>query len=265
MRNPGCPMRVFTVNINNTNTEFGTVHDNRLVEHRTLPTGRLENPRKGIRRVLDSVLQTGPTPEGLCYGSVVPNGTRILKQALAETNWNLPVHQLTYKNCPLPLNFPRPEEIGQDRLANAIAADYLYRLPVVVIDMGTAVTFDIVSSKGYEGGIIAPGLELMTRYLNEQTALLPKLDPNDLMVSAGIGKSTIEAMKLGCAVGMEGMIRALLLRVEKELERLGEGKATVIVTGGSAGILPQTWLSDITFNPNIVLIGLARAFQVSRP
>ena len=257
-------MRVFTVNINNTNTQFGTVQDNRLVEHDSIPTGRLDNPKRGIRQIFHSVLKSGPKPDGVCYGSVVPEGTRILRQALDDTKWNLPVRQLTYKNCPLPLNFPRPEEIGQDRLANAIAAEYLYQLPAVIIDMGTAVTFDIVSSRGYEGGIIAPGLDLMTRYLHEQTALLPKLDPNDLMVSAGIGKSTLEAMKLGCAVGMEGMIRALLLRVERELERLGEGKATVIATGGSAGILPQTWLSDITFNPNIALIGLARTYQVSK-
>jgi type III pantothenate kinase len=257
-------MRVFTVNINNTNTQFGTVQNNRLVERKSIPTNRLDNPERGIRQILHSVLKSNPKPDGLCYSSVVPKSTGLFKEAMHNVKWNLPALQLTYKNCPLQLNFPHPEEIGQDRLANAIAAEYLYQAPVVVIDMGTAVTFDIVSSRGYEGGLIAPGIDLMTRYLNEQTALLPKLDPDDLMVSAGIGKSTLEAMELGCVIGMEGMIRALLLRVRKELNRLGERNPTVITTGGSAGILPKTWLPDITFNPGIALIGLARAYQVLR-
>ena len=67
-------------------------------------------------------------------------------------------------------------------------------------------------------------------------------------------------MKLGCAVGFEGMIRALLERVQRELKERGEGPAKVVATGGSAGMLPKTWLSDIEFNPHITLLGLAEAF-----
>ena len=80
--------------------------------------------------------------------------------------------------------------------------------------MGTAVTFDIISSKGYEGGIIAPGLAVMTHYLHEQTALLPELKPEDLVhIEDAIGKSTVDAMKLGVAVGFSGMIQSILNKI----------------------------------------------------
>lgn len=258
-------MNVFCVNINNTNTQYGIVADNRLVERGAFPTPQLNDPRNGIAPVLKRIASREPRADGLSFGSVVPKAAEALQDIVESSGWNLPVHRLTWENCPIALNFPNPEEIGQDRLANAIAAQLLYDTPVIVIDMGTAVTFDIISCNGYEGGIIAPGLEIMTRYLHEQTALLPKLDPNDLAVDVGIGKSTLEAMKLGCAVGMRGMIRALLERIEISLEEIESGKATVIATGGSAGILPQTWLSDIAFNADITLIGLTQAFIHSRP
>ena len=253
-------MKVFCVNINNTNTHYGVVTEDLQVEGASLPTPTLEDPRLGLAPIIEEVAQRHPGTAGLCYGSVVPEATDHLRRIIAESGWRGSVHQLTWDNCPVALHFPNPTEIGQDRLANAVAALELYGAPAIVIDFGTAVTFDIVSSKGYEGGIIAPGLEIMTRYLHEETALLPKLDPNDLAASAGIGKSTIEAMNLGCAVGMHGMIRALLQRVKSSLKEIDQTEATIIATGGSAGMLPQTWFADIEFDPNITIIGLALAF-----
>ena len=107
------------------------------------------------------------------FCSVVPSINESLEAYLAT--FKLPLFHLTYESCTgLTLAYPNPSEIGEDRIANAIAAQEYYGTPAVVIDMGTAVTFDIISSKGYEGGVIAP-VNLMTRYLHEQTALLPEL------------------------------------------------------------------------------------------
>lgn len=253
-------MSILCVNINNTNTQYGLVFEENLTDDGAFGTQFLEDTRLGILPVLRKHGGRDSSVEGLAYGSVVPAATKKFRNLLRKANWSLPVYQITCENCPLNFNFPDAREIGQDILANAVAGQKLYGVPVIVIDMGTAVTFDIVSSKGYEGGIIAPGLAVITQYLHERTALLPKLDPNDLMVSAGIGKTTVEAMKLGCAVGFEGMIRALLERVQRELKERGEGPAKVVATGGSAGMLPKTWLSDIEFNPHITLLGLAEAF-----
>ncbi len=253
-------MSVLAININNTNTQHGLVCEGRVSQNDSFSTKLLEDPQKGILPILQKHSSGDSAVEGLAFGSVVPQATVKFRDLLSKAGWAKPIYQITCENCPLEFNFPDVREIGQDILANAVAGKKIYGTPVVVIDMGTAVTFDIVSSKGYEGGIIAPGLAVITRYLHERTALLPELDPNDLMVSAGIGKTTVEAMKLGCAVGFEGMIRALLDRVLRELGERGEGPVKVVATGGSAGMLPQTWLSDIEFNPHITLLGMAEAY-----
>ena len=126
--------------------------------------------------------------------------------------------------------------------------------------MGTAVTFDIVSSKGYEGGIIAPGLAVMRRYLHEQTALLPELSEEDLVgIEGGIGKSTLQAMQLGVAVGFSGMIDALLARVLNELKQQDDTEPIVLSTGGSVANLTSEWIGKSEFVENLTLMGLATA------
>ena len=148
----------------------------------------------------------------------------------------------------LELAYPKPAEIGQDRIANAIAVQEYHGVPAIILDMGTAVTFDIITSAGYEGGIIAPGLAVMTRYLHEQTALLPELSEADLLnVEGAIGKSTVHAMKLGVAIGFSGMVDALLARVLAELKARGEAEPVVLSTGGSIANLTQDWAQKSLF------------------
>jgi type III pantothenate kinase len=181
-----------------------------------------------------------------------------LLPVLAATG--LPVWHLRHDACPgLGIHYPRPAEIGPDRLANCIGAQVLHGAPAVVIDMGTAVTFDILTSAGYEGGIIAPGLGVMTRYLHEQTALLPALDPDDLLVSTGIGKSTLDAMRLGCAVGCAGMSDALLTSVLQQ-PVWGTAAPAILATGGTAGALPKSWATRIQWKPELTLLGLEEVF-----
>ena len=130
--------------------------------------------------------------------------------------------------------------------------------------MGTAVTFDIVSSQGYEGGIIAPGLKVMTRYLHEQTALLPELSPEELVdVKGAIGKSTVHAMQLGVAVGFSGMIHALRARVVAELQQREGCLPVVLSTGGSIANLTRDWAEKSEFVENLTLMGLAVAYARS--
>ena len=114
--------------------------------------------------------------------------------------------------------------------SNAIAAKTHYRVPAVVVDFGTAVTFDVVNRRGnYVGGIIAPGLAAMTDYLHEKTALLPRIRIRE--VKKIIGKNTREAMLIGAVHGYRGLIRELLVKLEREL---GGRSLTVVATGGYA-------------------------------
>lgn len=198
---------------------------------------------------------------GAC--SVVPAATEQLKALAAVRQRSLFI--LTADNAPtLAITYPKPQEIGPDRLANAIAAQKLYGAPSIVIDMGTATTFDIVSSKdGYIGGIIAPGLAAMTHYLHEKTALLPKLDPNTLEQGPRIGQSTTEAMAVGTTRGYPGMIAALLAAVQEELAARGEPHPAVILTGGaSRGFIRKAFAAHPA-DPDLTLKGLAIALHRS--
>ena len=118
-----------------------------------------------------------------------------------------------------------------------------------------------MTSRGYEGGLIAPGINVMTRYLHEQTALLPCLDAEHLVSEDhAIGKSTVSAMQLGVAVGFSGMIEALLNRVLAEMKDRNEASPAILSTGGSVANLTQNWEKKCQFVPDLTLIGLREAY-----
>ena len=225
-------MKILTIDVGNTSCTLGLVEGRNIISTEEVPTESLKSVDSGI--FIDTITPQLKKAEGISFCSVVPDINTNLKTLLKK--FSLPVFHLTHETCKgLPLSYPKPVEIGQDRLANAIAAQTFFSVPAIVIDMGTAVTFDIISSRGgYEGGIIAPGLSVITHYLHEQTALLPELKEEDLLsVEGAIGKSTVHAMKLGVAIGFSGMIDALLKRVLSEMKARNEPNPIVLSTGGS--------------------------------
>ena len=226
-----------------------------------LPTRTLDDPITGLPPILST---HRATTTGLAYCSVVPAATERLRALLAREKYPHPILHLTHdKKLGVPLTYPRPAEIGEDRLANAAATKHLGPLPAIVIDMGTAVTFDIVTrANGYEGGIIAPGVELMRRYLHEQTAQLPLLDES-IAVTGPVGHSTIEAMRIGTVVGFGGMIQALLDAVLADLAARGETNPRVYATGGTAALLRDRLTTPFDIVPDLTLRGLAAAWKLN--
>ncbi|MGF1484297.1 MAG: type III pantothenate kinase [Opitutales bacterium] len=232
-----------------------------VLEEGAVSTASIAGTHTGLPAILRSLAFDGHLVEGFSIASVVPDATEKLRPFLESES--RPIFQISHRQCPgLEIDYPKPAEIGQDRLALALGAQAWYGAPTIVVDMGTAVTLDILDQRGaYVGGVIAPGLAIMTRYLHEQTALLPELDPDELAVTCGIGKSTVEAMQLGCVVGFEGMLNALLERVRQELTQEGDPPANVVMTGGSAGSLTANWSKRVTFDGDLLLRGLAEAFR----
>src|SRR5437762_1464712 len=115
------------------------------------------------------------------------------------------------------IDYPKPQTIGPDRLANAAAVKHRFGAPAVVVDFGTAVTFDVVNRAGnYVGGIIAPGLAALTDYLHEKTALLLRITIRE--IKSVVGKSTEQAMLVGATHGYRGLIRTLLRELRSELQ-----------------------------------------------
>ena len=247
-------MNHLCIDVGNTSTHFGIVSGQTVHSTGHFPTEEFRTgPSSSFAKLLAPLTAK---VEGIAFCSVVPDINTNLRASIE--GFGPSIFHLTHESCRgLDLVYPKPAEIGQDRIANAIAAQEFYGVPAIVIDMGTAVTFDIVSSQGYEGGIIAPGLAVMTKYLHEQTALLPELRSEDLLnVEGAIGKSTVHAMKLGVAIGFSGMIDALLKKVTDELRCRGEPEPIVLSTGGSIANLTKDWAHKSLFVENLTLMGL---------
>lgn len=158
------------------------------------------------------------------------------------------------------INYPKPQTIGADRLANALAVRTICGAPALVVDFGTAVTFDVVDRAGnYIGGIIAPGLSAMTDYLHEKTALLPKITIRE--PGGVIGKNTEQAMLIGAVHGYRGLIRGLIAELKREL---GTRKLPVIATGGYAELIADDLREITSVQPNLTLEGLRLAWNETR-
>lgn len=252
-------MKTLCIDIGNTSAHYGMVSGQTVTSTGHFPTQYFATGPS--QEFTDLVAPLAAKADGIAFCSVVPDINAHLEASVAPLK--KPIFHLTHETCAgLDLVYPKPGEIGQDRIANAIAAQEFYGTPAIVIDMGTAVTFDIISSDGYEGGIIAPGLAVMTKYLHEQTALLPELKPDDLLnVEGAIGKSTVHAMKLGVAVGFSGMIEALLQKVTNELQNRGENDPIVLSTGGSVANLTKDWAQKSKFVEDLTLMGLSVALK----
>jgi len=152
-----------------------------------------------------------------------------------------------------------PREAGADRIVNAAAAHHLYGGPVIIADLGTAATFDTVSSKGeYLGGAIAPGLITGVEALFTRAAMLPRVEL--VRPKRAIGTNTIAAMQSGLIFGYVGLIEEIVKRIQQEL---GE-KARVVATGGYAElIVKETDIVDVV-NQDLTLVGLRLIYQMNK-
>jgi type III pantothenate kinase len=182
--------------------------------------------------------------------SVVPKKNSVVRNAAKRSR----ILWLTSRaKLGVGIDYPNPKTIGADRLANAAAVAALYGCPAIVVDFGTAVTFDIVSARRkYIGGVIAPGLESMTNFLYQRTALLPKLSLKE--PRSAVGRSTIEAMRSGAVIGYRGLVREIITRIKAE--RFPRKKVHVIATGGYADLIGARLGKIDAVHPNLTLEGL---------
>ncbi|MDX2225682.1 MAG: type III pantothenate kinase [Verrucomicrobiae bacterium] len=233
------------IDIGNTNTHVGLSTGTRILRDMEFPTGTL--PKEPIRKFL-----RGQNAAGVMVASVVPDANGPLKKTLLALGLPPPHFLSCHSPLPIGIRYPKPATIGADRLANAAGAVNRYGAPVIVIDFGTAVTFDIINSRAeYIGGIIAPGLAAMTHYLYERTALLPKISLRE--PRSFVGKSTVEAMTIGAVVGYRGLIREIITDVMKELKLR---RITVVATGGYSALIARKIPAIQHVNPMLTLEGL---------
>jgi type III pantothenate kinase len=245
------------LDIGNTHTHVALADKHRVMCPGNWPTASWrsgEMPRLISRSVGSKTI----TDVALC--SVVPSATAIAIRE-SKRHWGLTPFQLTHKTvCGIGIDYPSPSTIGPDRLANAVAARHKYGAPVVVVDFGTAVTFDVVDPPGnYVGGIIAPGLAVMTDYLHEKTALLPRIKIREVRKS--IGKTTEQAMLIGAVHGYRGLIRELIHEIKGKLRCR---RLPVVATGGYAALMAKKLPEITAVDPLLTLKGLRLAWERSQ-
>jgi type III pantothenate kinase len=238
-----CGFDYLLVDISNSYTKFAFASARRVSASTQIATGKLSS---GVVARFLAKRNVGK----IVVSSVVPAKNSAILKAAGRTN----VIWLDWKlKLGVEIDYPKPQSIGADRLANAAAVTALYGCPAIVVDFGTAVTFDIVSGRrAYIGGVIAPGLEAMTNFLYQRTALLPKLSLKE--PRRAIGKSTIQAMLSGAVFGYRGLVREILAQVRAE--QFPRKKVHVVATGGYARLIAGRLPEIRVVHPNLTLEGL---------
>jgi len=236
---------ILAVDIGNTATSYGLFMGGRLRKRLTVPTRALN------RRQLRPFEKWGRQADEAVICSVVPEATQAVRRILKK-HWGLKTVVLGKdRKVGVKVHSPKPQQAGTDRLVNALSASKIVRADCIVVDFGTAVTFDVVSKLGaYEGGVIAPGIQMTLNALAEHTALVPKISLKH--IGHVIGKSTVTSVRSGCAHGLGALCDGMIERIDRERGL----KHRVIATGGQANFMKR-YTSRITrVYPNLTLQGI---------
>ncbi len=249
---------ILLLDVGNTHTHLGLGGQSGVLRQTDIPTAAWF-AGSAIKLIRGFVRHSPITGAALC--SVVPRAT-VLAAAEVEKTFQVSCLKLTHRTLRgVEIDYPKPQTIGPDRLANAAAAKCHFGAPVVVVDFGTAVTFDVVDRAGnYVGGIIAPGLSAMTDYLHEKTALLPRIRIRE--IQSPIGKSTEQAMLVGTVHGYRGLIRELILELKAALHAR---RLPVVATGGYARLISAKLPEITAVDPLLTLEGLRLVWKAHHP
>lgn len=249
---------LLAIDIGNTNSVFALYDgdDQRAVWRCQTVAGRTTDEYAAFLKQLFDVQgfefnQVG----GAIVSSVVPEANRqisVFCQQYLDTDAVFVTHDMV----PVEIDLPSPRQVGADRLVNAVAVGQEYALPAVVIDFGTATTFDVISSTGaYSGGVIAPGIHLSIDALARATAKLPKVSVR--RTDTVIGKSTEEAIQAGIFWGYIGLIEKITAQITLEL-----GAApTIIATGGLAPLFADHVETIDAVDGDLTLKGLLHIYK----
>jgi type III pantothenate kinase len=255
---------LLAIDVGNSHTVCGIFKDTRLLHH-----WRLKTDRRITADELVISFHTMLAIKGLAFkditaaaiASVVPTQQKAWVGFTAETGWR--VLQVNGKSIRTGMKIltDNPQEVGADRIVNAVAAYHRYGVALIIVDFGTAITFDCVSATGdYLGGAIAPGVAISLDALAARTAKLPRVDISTPPASI-IGTNTIDAIKSGILFGYGGLVTGIIAQLKKSF---APDEPKVIATGGMADlIIPYT--NAIEFSePHLTLEGLRILYEKNR-
>jgi type III pantothenate kinase len=253
---------LFAIDIGNTNITVGLFRDEELCATWRIATDIDRMPDEYAVILLSLLRQQGfdaPNVTKVSLCSVVPPLTATFEE-MCQRHFNVsPLVVRTGVKTGVRIRMDNPSEVGADRVVDAAAAHHLYGGPLIIVDLGTATTFDTVSREGdYLGGAIAPGLSAAAESLFARTAMLPRVElarPERV-----IGTNTVAAMQSGLVFGYIGLIEGIIARIRKEIK----GKVRVVATGGYAELIAkETSVIDVV-NLDLTLIGLKLIYMMNR-
>jgi type III pantothenate kinase len=248
------------VDAGNTNLTIGIARHGALVATRRAATRRALTADE-LEVLLDGLLgldgASVADASAVVLASVVPSVTAALERLTDRRS--LPLLIVTTGTVPIAVRVDRPVEVGPDRLVNALAAARLYGAPAIVVDFGTATTFDVVAPDGaYIGGAIAPGLELGLEALAARTAKLPRVELR--APDRAIGRDTVSAIQSGTVFGYQALATGLLARIRRELAEMSAVPPESIRTILTGGLSAAPWAKGIegvdVIDPDLTLRGL---------
>jgi type III pantothenate kinase len=253
---------LLAIDIGNTNIKIGIFDGDKLKATWSLATGihRTSDEYGGVLLNLMERKKIPPSKvTGVALCGVVPPLLSTFVELCRKYLSTKPLVVEAGVKTGMRIRLDNPREVGPDRVVDAVAAQNLYGKPVIIIDLGTATTFDVVSREGdYLGGAIAPGIIMATEALYTRTAALPRIGlsrPKQV-----IGKGTISAMQSGIIFGYIELIEGMIRRIEKELG----GKAKVVATGGQAYPFAEEIAAIDVINPDLTLIGLRLIYDMNK-
>jgi type III pantothenate kinase len=254
--------RIILTDIGNTVTGIAAFINEKVVCKKTIPTRSVSE--NNIRSIFKYFAEKY-TVSNSAVSSVVPENNKLVSRCLNEITGVTPFFIDGSMETGARMNYPEPLKLGSDRLANIAGAVYLYNYPAIILDCGTALTFDAVNNDNeYMCGVIAPGITCFSEYLSNKTALLPDINPELLFHSSlpAVGSSTKEAMAIGIKTGYTGMVKAIVEKIELSL-KTDTCNIIKCVTGGCGKLLADVSGSEFVYNRDLTFIGIARIYQIN--
>jgi type III pantothenate kinase len=253
---------LLTVDVGNTNTVLGVFEGDRLRQHWRLTTRREQTADEYGILVRNLFGSTGLEPKAIdavALASVVPPLTPVLVELARQYLGQEPLVVGPGVKTGMPILYEPPGDVGADRIVNGVAAFAAYGGPVIVVDFGTATTFDVVTRRGeYTGGVICPGIGISADALFQRAARLPRVEVSH--PGRVVGHSTVASMQSGLFFGYASMCEGIIARIRGEL---GE-PLRVVATGGLAATLAAEIPSIETVDPVLTLTGLRLIWERNR-
>ena len=256
---------ILAIDIGNTTVALGGIRDGRVCFVARMDTVRTRTAAE-YRAEMDKVFAHRRHPErpvrfeGAVLTSVVPQITGALAECARYYTGKKPVIVSPEIRTGLTMAVDEPHAVGKDRLVDAAYAAANFPLPVITVDLGTATTFNVVDeNRVFRGGVICPGLSTGLRALGERCAQLPQVRLSSPKVAIGV--NTESCMLSGSVLGTAVLLDGITQRIEEELGR----PATLVVTGGLAKYVTPLCRHPLTYDPELLLKGLALLYQMNAP